>query len=156
MTSSFKKNVILLFSETFKNDEILRFEILKFSSEKPPLVSQHFENWKTLCFENPGFKKIRPAAGGKFWGFWRVFYAENASRLHSGTCFWIQKHIQNEKKFRLRRACYHWNPLSKSSQSAIFSRLRRAKITVFENFMLVYIAPLDKHKTLELTRASKG
>ena len=44
MTSSFKKKeVILLFSETFKNDEILRFEILKFSSEKPPLVSQHFE-----------------------------------------------------------------------------------------------------------------
>ena len=53
----FKKNVILLFSETFKNDEILRFEILKFSSENPPLFRNTLEQggflaWISIDYNN--------------------------------------------------------------------------------------------------------
>ena len=62
-----------------------------------------------------------------------------------------EKRIQNAKKIRLRRAYYYRNPLSNApTGSVIFSRLRRANITVFLSFMLVYRAPLDKHKTLNV------
>ena len=60
-----------------------------------------------------------------------------------------EKRIQNVKIFRLRRAYYYRNPLS-NAPKVNFSRLRRAKITVFLSFMLVYRAPLDKHKTLNV------
>ena len=40
--------------------------------------------------------------------------------------------------------------LVNAPQVYFFSRLRRAKITVFFCFVLVYRAPLDKHKTLNV------
>ena len=55
------------------------------------------------------------------------------------------------KNVRLRWAYYYRNPLCNApTGSVIFSRLRRAQITVFLSFMLVYRAPLDKHKTLNV------
>ena len=46
-----------------------------------------------------------------------------------------EKRIQNAKIFRLRRAYYYRNPLSNApTGSVIFSRLRRAKSTVFFSF----------------------
>ena len=58
-----------------------------------------------------------------------------------------EKRIQNAKNFRLRRA-YYRNPLS-NAPSVIFAPWR-TKITVFFSFMLVYRAPLDNHKTLNV------
>ena len=93
------------------------------------------------------FPLQKPAAGGKFWGFQRCFCVKNASKMHSGTCFWYRNASKMSTNFRLRRAYCYRNPFSNVSKVYFFSRLRRA-IIVFLCFILVYRAPLHKHKTL--------
>ena len=84
--------------------------------------------WKSLV------KKNRPAAGGKFWGFRRVFYAENASRLHSGTCFFKYK---NAPSTRLGTNSLDTN----LSHTKLFGRLGTVQDLVPTHLILTYSIP---------------
>ena len=79
---------------------------------------------------------------------------KNASKMHSGTCFWYRNASKMLKNFRLRRAYCYRNPFSNVSKVYFFAPA--AGIIVFVCFMLVYRALLHKHKTLIFVRACDG